>query len=68
MTLPKEQAPRINGNLYFSSINSVSGNQVRFKDDIIAMFYYLINSYKEELSWYSLSGENKEKKMYRIEK
>ena len=62
LPLPKEQDPRINGNLYFSSINSLFGNPVSPKDDIIALCYYLIDSYKGELLWYYLSGDNKDKK------
>lgn len=60
--MPKEQSLRINGNLYFSSINSLSGYTVSCKDDIIALWYYLIDSYKWKLPWYYLSGDNKNKK------
>ena len=60
--MPKEKAPRINENLYYSSVNSLSDKPVSYKDDILAMCYYLIYLYKRKLRWHALSGDNKDKK------
>ena len=62
LLLPKEKAPRINENLYYSSVNSLSDKPVSYKDDILAMCYYLIYLYKRKLRWHALSGDNKDKK------
>ena len=48
----------------FSSANSLSDKPVSYKDDIFAMCYYLIDSYKGKLPWHALSGDNKDKKKY----
>ena len=59
--MPKEKAPRINENLYYSSVNSLSDKPVSYKDDILAMCYYLIYLYKGKLPWHALTGDNKDK-------
>ena len=59
--LEKAQAPRENGNIYYSSINALSGGPISRKDDIISLCYLLIDLYKI-LPWAGINWDSNGKK------
>lgn len=59
--LQKNQPPRSNENMYYSSINALSGGPINRKDDIISLCYLLIDLYKE-LPWTGINGDSNGKK------
>lgn len=59
--LEKNKAPRTNGNIYYSSINALSGGPISRKDDIISLCYLLIDLYKT-LPWADIRGDGNGKK------
>lgn len=54
----EENAPKVHGNKLFASINSLSGNPVSRKDDIISFCYFLVYLYFGSLPWESKKNCN----------
>lgn len=53
-------APRGHGNLYYSSINSLSDKPISRKDDIISLCYLLIDLFNGPFPWINLAITKKE--------
>ena len=47
----KNDCPKSHGNIYLSSINSLSGNPISRRDDIISLLYFLFDLYLINLPW-----------------
>lgn len=59
--LSQQNSPKKHGNIYYASINSLKGNAISRKDDIISLCYLLIDLINGPLPWSNLSTDNKSK-------
>lgn len=60
--LSQQNSPKKHGNIYYASINSLEGNAISRKDDIISLCYLLIDLINGPLPWSNLSTDYKSKK------
>ena len=56
--LEEKNSPKIHGNTYFSSLNSLIHNIVSRRDDIISLCYFLAYLYLGKLPWTGKNGAN----------
>ena len=54
----ENNSPKEHGHPSYASINSLKGNAISRKDDIIALCYLMIDLYRGELPWDGISSEN----------
>ena len=54
----ENKSPKGHGHPSYASINSLKGNAISRKDDIIALCYLMIDLYCGELPWDGISSEN----------
>ena len=63
----KNKSPKIYGHSSYASINSLKGNLIGRKDDMISFCYFLADLYNEYLPWdYVANDENKKEEIIKM--